>query len=81
MAAPLAEVEVTGFGETSDGDHHAFSWTRNSGLADLGTLGRGWSEGTAISATGQIVVVSILPASMGSSTVPPRCVLVDKRQE
>ncbi len=37
---------------------HAFSWTENSGMVDLGTLGGARSEATAISAGGQIVGIS-----------------------
>lgn len=33
--------QVVGFGETANGQNHAFRWTSEGGMVDLGTLGGG----------------------------------------
>src|SRR5262249_38411696 len=44
-----------GSSSTATGDSHAFSWTRGAGMTDLGTLGGGESEASAVNSRGQIV--------------------------
>jgi probable HAF family extracellular repeat protein len=47
--------QVAGYGDTGSGNFHAFLWTANSGMVDLGTLGGTSSYAMGINAAGNIV--------------------------
>ena len=48
---------VVGVSSVNDVDHHAFRWSSATGMQDLGSLpGRDWSQATAVSADGSVVV-------------------------
>jgi probable HAF family extracellular repeat protein len=47
--------QVAGYGDTGSGNFHAFLWTANSGMADLGTLGGSSSYAMGINGDGNIV--------------------------
>ncbi len=46
--------QVAGYGGASDGYFHAFVWSENSGMVDLGTLGGSSSYGLGINAAGDV---------------------------
>ena len=48
--------QVVGGSSTNSGAYHAFSWTLDGGLIDLGTLSAGtWSAAFAVNSKGQVV--------------------------
>lgn len=47
--------QVVGEAELTNGNEHAFLWTRLGGIQDLGTLGGGSSSASGINASGQVV--------------------------
>jgi probable HAF family extracellular repeat protein len=47
--------QVVGWSETVDGETHAFSWTKEGGMVDLGTLGGTESGAYAVNDRGDIV--------------------------
>ena len=47
--------QVVGSYTTAGGQTHAFSWTRNGGFVDLGTLGGSHSEAWGVNNAGQVV--------------------------
>ena len=47
--------QVVGSYTTAGGQTHAFSWTRNGGFVDLGTLGGTTSEALGVNNAGQVV--------------------------
>jgi probable HAF family extracellular repeat protein len=51
-------TEVVGFsclGSECTGTYHAFLWTQATGIQDLGIMGSGWSDATAINDSGDVV--------------------------
>jgi probable HAF family extracellular repeat protein len=50
-----ASGQVIGFSMIADGSRHAFSWTRDGGIVDLGTLGGTQSNATAVNDAGAVV--------------------------
>jgi probable HAF family extracellular repeat protein len=50
-----ASGQVVGWSETTDGSVHAFSWTKEGGMVDLGTLGGSESAALAVNDRGDIV--------------------------
>jgi probable HAF family extracellular repeat protein len=46
--------QVVGGAATTNGNDHAFVWTRLGGIQDLGTLGGGSSQASGINASGQV---------------------------
>ncbi len=50
--------QVVGASETSSGESHAFLWTAEDGIRDLGTLGGAASYPRAINRAGQVVGMS-----------------------
>ena len=49
---------MVGFSQIADGNDHAFLWTAERGMEDLGTLGGATSAAFGISQTGEVVGVS-----------------------
>jgi probable HAF family extracellular repeat protein len=47
--------------DSGDYESHAFSWTEQVGMIDLGTLGGPWSRASALSGTGEVVGSSRTP--------------------
>ena len=56
--------QVVGLSMTAGGSWHAFSWTREYGMIDLGTLG-GESNASAVNAHGQVVGYSYVVEADG----------------
>jgi probable HAF family extracellular repeat protein len=52
--------QVVGYSSTTNGGFHAFRWSENEGMADIGTLG-GNSYGMAINDDGDVVGASAAP--------------------
>ena len=47
--------QIVGFGSNQEGNYRAFSWTKQTGMVDLGTLGGPDSIAVAVSDEGQVV--------------------------
>jgi probable HAF family extracellular repeat protein len=55
--------EVTGYSALpGDGSYHAFLWSAETGMVDLGTLGGAVSQAEGVSDTGQVVGTSYTPS-------------------
>jgi probable HAF family extracellular repeat protein len=52
--------QVVGTNFMTSGDTHAFSWTQDGGMIDLGTLGGGRSDAYAVSDSGHVVGASFI---------------------
>ena len=52
---------VVGKSETAAGETHAFHWTAERGMLDLGTLGGEFSEAKIVNALGHVAGSSTLP--------------------
>jgi probable HAF family extracellular repeat protein len=52
---------VVGWARTSDGSTHGFTWSQETGMMDLGTLGGMWAEARNINDLGQAVGVATTP--------------------
>lgn len=47
--------QIVGSSQTADGTFHAFSWTHEGGMVDLGTLGGTSSRAVAVLPSGDVV--------------------------
>lgn len=56
---------IAGNSLTAGDDHHAFAWTRATGMVDIDTLGNRYSDPVAVGAKGQVAGNFIVPGGDG----------------